>query len=75
MSHVYYEKTFKCKQTNHDFDGSIKALDGVLKPLGLHVGFTQENEQRSYGSHTSGALKNFNGLKIKQIVINKIYRT
>ena len=75
MCHVYYKKkTLEWKRTNHDFDGSIKALDGVLKPLGLHVGFTQENEQRGYGSHTSGALKNFNGLKIKQIIINKIHK-
>lgn len=74
MSYVYYGKTPDCKQTNHDFDGSIKALDGVLKPFGLHVGFTQENEQRRYGSHTSGALKNFNGLKIKQIIISKFHR-
>lgn len=51
--------------TYHDLDGSIKAADGVLKSLGLHVSFSQQNEHRRYGFDASGALKNFYGLKIQ----------
>ena len=52
--------------TYHDLDGPLKAAYGVFKSLGLHVGFSQENEQRSYGFHTSCSFKNFNGLQVKQ---------
>lgn len=52
--------------TYHDLDGPLKAANGVFKSLGLHVGFSQENEQRSYRFHTSCSFKNFNGLQVKQ---------
>ena len=60
------------RMTYHDLDGPLKAADGVFKSLGLHVGFAQENEQRSYRFRTSCSFKNFNGLQVKQRLVRKV---
>ena len=45
-----------CSVTYHDPYRSIKAADSVLKPPGLHVGFSEEYEERGNRFDTSGSL-------------------
>ena len=59
---------FLCARLSyHDSNSCTKASNGVLKPLCLHVGFSEENKKRGDRFAASGALKNFNGLKMNEV--------